>query len=310
MNNNYILSYINPDTDGVACSIAYSFLLSKLKKEMFIPAVIGKIGYETEYVLKKLNIEYPHIITKLSNDVSSIILVDTHHVLQLPSNFPFEKVRLVIDHHPNGDDDRFPNAYIDNRNIGAAASIIAERFFEANVYDEKMLKLLAMAIVSNTLNFSAPSTTPFDENIYNKISKLYSISEEIVNSMLTERSKVLLDNVKSSLLSDIKHIESTIGQLCISQLEVFNLLQLINFNYFMSSLKKIEDEMGVICIFNGVDILKKQTIVMCASKEGKMILQKLFNLPFNSNYEIFDRILLRKTDYLPKLSSLKLVKGV
>lgn len=40
MKNNYVLSYINPDTDGIACSIAMAKLLS-LENEKWLPGFLA-----------------------------------------------------------------------------------------------------------------------------------------------------------------------------------------------------------------------------------------------------------------------------
>ena len=124
MNNNYVMSYINPDTDGIACTIAMAKLLS-LKNENWIPVVFGSIGRETLFVLNSLEISIPSTDILL-DEVEKIVLVDTHHKSQLPIDFPYDKVVSIIDHHPNGDEDLFPIADILNQKIGAAASLVAE----------------------------------------------------------------------------------------------------------------------------------------------------------------------------------------
>src|SRR2546430_15593258 len=45
-------------------------------------------------------------------DAEEVVLVDTHHVRQLPEAFPFDRVVEVIDHHPGGDVATFSKASI------------------------------------------------------------------------------------------------------------------------------------------------------------------------------------------------------
>ena len=165
---NIVISYSNPDTDGVACSIAMAKLLSMQDEQQWVPMILGSIGEETQFVLQQLNLRGPTILPSFAN-VDKITLVDTHHKAQLPQDFPFERVVTIIDHHPNGDDQLFSTATITNQKIGAAASIVAKLFIDQGVMDISMLQLLGFAILSNTLNFSAPSTTNFDRDIYAQI---------------------------------------------------------------------------------------------------------------------------------------------
>ncbi len=301
-NRNCVVSYENPDTDGVACSIAMAYLLSIQEADNYVPAVIGNINAETEYVLEELHFNKPMKLEEIGMDVSSYVLVDTHHVLQLPKDFPYDKVKMVIDHHPGGNNRQFSNALIDNRKIGAAASIVAERYFHAGHNEEAILRLLALAIVSNTLNFTAPSTTVFDRSMFHRINNMYPISEQLISAMFEARSKVLFQDMKAALASDVKLVNSDIGTVGISQLEVYDLLAGIDVETVMSELKAFEKKDGIVYLFNGVDIKMGKSIVICAGDLGRALAGKIFNLPFDNGYELFDRVLLRKTDFFPNIN--------
>lgn len=86
---NIVTSYINPDTDGIACSIAVAKMLA-MEGEQWFPAVLGSIGDETQFVLQQLGVAEPRILSSVAN-VNKIALVDTHHRAQLPLDFLFEK---------------------------------------------------------------------------------------------------------------------------------------------------------------------------------------------------------------------------
>ena len=120
---NIVISYKNPDTDGVACSIGMAILMTNTD-EKWEPVILGELGKETQYVLNQANISYPQDIGSFC-DVNKIVLVDTHHKSQLPEDFPFEKVVMIIDHHPKGDD-IFPNA-----------EIIDKKMYDRYVLDEE-----------------------------------------------------------------------------------------------------------------------------------------------------------------------------
>ncbi|MCL2079660.1 MAG: DHH family phosphoesterase [Oscillospiraceae bacterium] len=298
---NIVTSYPNPDTDGVACSIAMANLLSSQKEE-WIPVVLGSIGDETSFVLKHLGLTPPDSDAFLSG-TEKITLVDTHHKAQLPPDFPFDKVVSIVDHHPNGNEDLFSNATIVNEKVGAAASLVAQMHFERKRIDKPILALLGFAILSNTLNFSAPSTTEFDRNMFNEIIGIVPISDDLIDEMLEQRSLVLKRDMYTALCSDFKVFDTKSGEVGISQIEAYNLEALIDIPQTIAALQCIAAEKQLtFCLFNGADIKSKRSIVLGVNDESKKLLCSIFQLEQYEEPQIFDRILLRKTDFIPQLN--------
>ena len=301
MNNNYVLSYINPDTDGVACSIAMAKFLSS-KNEKWISGVLGSIGEETVFILQSLEIPFPDTNIVL-DEVEKIVLVDTHHKSQLPMGFPYSKVVSIIDHHPNGDEDLFPTASITNQKIGAAASLVAEMYIEKGIVDIPILKLLAFAILSNTLNFFAPSSTEFDKKIFKRLCDIAPIDFELVDKMFERRSSILKKDIYTALKADFKVFYTKLGRVGISQIEAYNLENMIDISQCAVALQQIANEKGInLCLFNGVDIKFKRSIVIAANNQSQQLLSSLFDLSECKESHIFNRILLRKTDFVPQLN--------
>src|SRR3972149_5302242 len=123
--DSFVLAYVNPDTDGVCSSIGYSYLKRLTAGEHFLPVIFGSLNSETHFVLNYFEVEPPLSNPEISMD-SKIAIVDTHHVGQLPSSLPLQNVIEILDHHPAGNPAAFPNAMIQNENLGAVATIIAE----------------------------------------------------------------------------------------------------------------------------------------------------------------------------------------
>ena len=302
MENNYVVSYVNPDTDGVACSIAMALLLSRKTNNTYVPGTFGNINPETKVVLEYCGLSSIKNMGSSLRNPSKIVLVDTHHIEQLPKGFPSEKVCLIIDHHDKGDDSVFPNALIDNRKIGAAASIVAEKCINEKVIDEKLGKLLACAIVSNTLNFTATSTSDFDRKIFDRLSQQYPIDNIIIKKMFEQRGNVFKRGFKYAMESDMKKYNLHNGILGISQIEAYDLLKIVEINSIVEALKAVIEEQQLdYCLFNGVDVHLKQSIVICGNLSSKKIASLIFKKDFSESYEQFDRVLQRKTDFVPFL---------
>lgn len=298
---NYVTSYINPDTDGVACSIAMAKLLTT-GTDKWIANILGRIGEETEFVLKKTEILLP-TSGSVMDKADKICLVDTHHKSQLPDDFPYDKVVAIIDHHPNGDDDLFPFADITNEKVGAAASLVAKMYLEKDVIDKPIFELLSFAIISNTLNFCAPSSTDFDKRILKDLSNIAPISAESINDMFEQRSLILKKDIYAALCEDLKLFDTNLGKVGISQIEAYNLEALLDVSLSVNVLKQVASDKNLdVCIFNGVDIKNKHSIVIAANSPSQELLRKIFNLPECKEILTFDRILLRKTDFIPYIN--------
>ena len=87
------------------------------------------------------------------------------------------------------------------------------------------------------------------------------------------------------------------GKVGISQIEAYNLEVSIDIEKSVSALKKIAHEKGLsLCLFNGVDIKTKRSFVLAANKESARLLCN-YTAP-----QVFNKILLRKTDFVPPLN--------
>ncbi len=266
--------------------------------EGYRPVVLGTISAETSFVLKNVGLSAPETIDNW-DDINNIILVDTHHVVQLGSNFPVERVKLIIDHHPAGDDSLFNSAKIDNRSIGAAASIVGEMLLKKKVTG-KIARLLQFAIVSNTLNFTAPSTSAFDINIHMQLAGIEPVNEREYAEMFRSRS-FSGRNCLVLILSDIKLFKTTMGLICISQAEEYDLS--VNTIELRSELNNIRIEKGLVfSIFNGVDIRRKTSTVVFSDGISDDQIMRVFGFEAHDGLFVSDHILLRKTDFIPKLS--------
>ena len=281
-----VMSYPNPDTDGVACSIAVARYYN------FLPVMQGHIFPETAYVLEKVGLDAPKLLDNL-DDVEEIILVDTHHLAQIGYGFPTDKVVRIIDHHSGGDEMVFKNAEFDNREIGAAASIVGEMFLKRKSIEESICKLIQYAIVSNTLNFTAPSTSRFDKEIFNKLNAIFPVTSDELYKMLHKRNGNDID-------ADTKFFAFGSSKIAIAQIEECGLM--VSVDEVKQVLEELDNREGLVfSIFNGVDIDKKESTVVFSNKISDAEATKIFSINVKNGVYKASRILLRKTDFIPAL---------
>ena len=207
MSNSYVLPYVNPDTDGVCSAIALAFFLKKSRGEAATPIYWGKLDSETDFVLQQSG-SVIHLAPRELEPNSRYYIVDTHQSNQLPSNLPFASVVEIIDHHPTGDSDLFPNAQITNEAIGAAATIIAEKFRGNNIDPGQVIaQLLFSAIISNTLDLKAPTTTQRDIDAIKWLGTLITLDSDYKNRMFSARSSIGDVTTTDILIGDYKEFD-------------------------------------------------------------------------------------------------------
>src|ERR1700732_4958958 len=110
-----IISYVNPDLDGVACAVA----LETLEHPIWNARIAGRPDQETLFVLSTLGLPVPPALTTW-DAVDAIWLVDTHHPKQLPEDLPAKLVTRITDHHPGGSPEKYTSAEVTNEKVGAA----------------------------------------------------------------------------------------------------------------------------------------------------------------------------------------------
>ncbi len=65
-NRTYVVGHVNPDTDSIASAIGYAWLLRERDETDAIPARVGPTNPQTNWVLEKLGIESPELLTDAS----------------------------------------------------------------------------------------------------------------------------------------------------------------------------------------------------------------------------------------------------
>lgn len=66
MSRIYVIGHVNPDTDSIASAIGYAWLLRERDGDDALPARAGALNLQTTWVLRRLNLESPTLITDAS----------------------------------------------------------------------------------------------------------------------------------------------------------------------------------------------------------------------------------------------------
>jgi manganese-dependent inorganic pyrophosphatase len=72
MSRTYVIGHVNPDTDSIAAAVGYAWLLNERDIGEFIAARAGAINPQTTWVLKRLGLDAPLLLTDASPRFGSI----------------------------------------------------------------------------------------------------------------------------------------------------------------------------------------------------------------------------------------------
>ena len=221
-----VTSYKGPDLDGISCMYAYKEYLNKQGKESDY-YIYGKPNKEVEIVCEMFNITLKEINN--FNEEQDIVLVDTNNIDRMPFVNP-KKVIEIIDHHSkNPASEACINAKFQIERVGAAATLVAEKFKNNNVpISRDAAILLYYGIISNSVNLKATITTIKDIEMSNWLKeKCTEIDEEKIKTIFERKSKIEDENLRKEIEAEniITYKENKVA---VGQLEVVNLENFLN----------------------------------------------------------------------------------
>jgi len=298
----YVVSYYNPDLDGVASAVALSSLLTATKTLVCTPLALGSCDAETTFVFDLLKLKLPQVVNECPVR-GQYFLVDTHHVDQLKGRVPLDRVIEIYDHHPAGTPAAFPRANIRNEAVGAVATLITERFREADVaLSTSLAALLYAAIVSNTMNFAAPTSTERDHIAAAFLQKIADIPKDLALRMFEARGQCASRSTQEIVSSNSKTFECGTTRVAISQIEYHGVEALLSRTDLCDALSSLLEAEGTEHAFLSLlDPIDARTWLYACSCDTRDLLCAAIGVEFDGNVSVVDRILLRKLDLVPPI---------
>lgn len=290
-----ITSYICPDVDGIGCMYAYAELLRKNGEEVGY-YFEGNLKKEAEIILKLFKIKLTSIKSVEVND--EIIMVDNNELSFLPTCIKKEKIIEIIDHHAKCNwIDEMPGIKCQIEFIGAASTMVAEKFKEKNIAPSREAAiLLYYGIISNTMNLKIKMTTSRDIEMAKWLKSLVpEINEKITKEIFIKKSEIG-DNLEEEMEIGFKNRFVTI-KWSIGQLEVANAEEFIEkyYNDIQAIMNKVSKKNDIDYISTNVmDVLNGYNILIVGNEKTKEIIEENFkNFKFKNmmakSYDFYSR---------------------
>ena len=288
--------YVDPDLDGTAGAIAYAEYLNKTG----LNAVVGIIGNphdEARFVLDRSGFTYPNSISN-SDNFDKIILVDCSDLNGLEGKILPEKVIEIIDHRKIHEAHKFPNAKVQIELVGAAATLVAEKFMQNNVdISVESATLLLSAIISNTLNFKGTVTTDRDKKVAVWLNKVANLPENYWKELFIAKSDLSGDKLTERIVGDLAWFTFGNKKVGIAQIEMIGGRNLVSSRVkeIVDSLEEIKQERGFDYVFlNLIELENYFNILVASDNNTKNLLEKTLGVKFSTDWTEREQLIMRK----------------
>ncbi|MGY6038829.1 DHH family phosphoesterase [Aeromonas sp. AE23HZ002T15] len=216
----HVFGHKNPDSDSICSALVTADWLNSQGR----PAQAFALGTpiaETRFILETAGVEAPPVLTGSVAD-KPVFLVDFSELEQGPEGLADADVQGLIDHHRIGTlITRGPlDAWV--RAVGCSATVLLELMG----YDDlsrAQARLLLGAIVSDTFNFTSPTTTEQDRLAVERLLPIAELELAPFAQTLLERRTQLGDlPLAEALVADEKAYQMAGHALMVSQICVMN----------------------------------------------------------------------------------------
>jgi len=293
-----VTSYIEPDLDGTSSMYAYSELLNKQGIESGY-YIWGTPKNEVEIVCDMFNIKLNSIPEPTSDN--EFVMVDLNGYNQMNQKFvTLDNIYEIIDHHSKSVFlPKYPNADVQIEKLGAAATLVTERFKKDGIIPSRESAiLLYYGIMSNSIILRANVTRKKDVDMSNWLKSLYDeITEEKIKDIFIKKSYIEDKNLRKEMECEVALTIMDKDIYC-GQLEIANVDEFYNEkkDLLKSILKTIKEEKSADFIYlSMVDILNGYIRIVTIDDETRIMLNNVFGFEFDEDdCSKVDKIIQRK----------------
>jgi len=287
-----VLPRTEPDLDGVACAVAYAELLNAT-------GALSKPWYKEipDAEAKHLINLCKSVLYAGNNEVENakqFILVDASGLEGLPSEVDPANITEVIDHRfHHKAEDLFPNAKIQIESVGAAATLIAEKYMAANIIPSHDSGLMLYgAIHSNTQCLKGTITSDRDRFASNWLEQAVFIPKNFLEEQFAARRDDLIQDIDASIRRERKEYVHPTGEYAISQLEFHGSGKVLKER--IRTISDVINELTPRTALNMVDLDANCSYIYVVDEGLKSIFTNKIGLFFSDDIAISDGIILRK----------------
>jgi len=300
-----VFGHKSPDTDSTGSPIIWAWYLSEVKGTPAKAVLLGEPNTEAAFVLKHWGLEKPAIIADVTAD-DKVVVVDTNNPAELPPSINEAKLQAIIDHHMlvGGLKTKTP-IDITIRPLACTATIMHDLMGADLAKAPKAIKgAMLSCILSDTLEFRSPTTTPHDKAVAEALAADLGISiNELATAMFEAKSDVSAFSDAELLRMDSKEYNVAGKELRVSVLETTApKVVLDRKDSLMASMVDVAKEDGAdqVLLFV-VDIIKEEATLLVPNDLVKQLAEASFGCTVTGDTVVLPGIMSRKKQIIPAL---------
>ncbi|MCV2894424.1 manganese-dependent inorganic pyrophosphatase [Lentibacter sp. XHP0401] len=300
-----VLGHKSPDTDSTGSPILWAWYLNEVKGQSAEAVLLGEPNTEAAFMLAKWDLPKPRIIADLDEDQPCVI-VDTNNPAELPAGVNNADVQAIIDHHKlvGGLETKGP-IEITIRPLACTATLMIDLMGDDAVKMPDWAKGAALTcILSDTLEFRSPTTTPHDKAVAEQLARDLGVDiPAYAAEMFAAKSDVSAFSDAELLRMDSKEYEVAGTKFRVSVLETTAPETVLSRKAsLIDSLASVAKEDGVdqVLLFV-VDILNEEATLLVPNELVKTLAEKSFGATVSGDAVVLPGIMSRKKQIIPSL---------
>ena len=299
-----VFGHKSPDTDSTGAPIVWAWWLGTQGTDA-APALLGEPNTEAAFVLDRWSLDKPRIIDDVDAD-QAVVIVDTNNPAELPDGVGGADVRQIIDHHKlfGGIETKGPIDVV-IRPYACTVTVMAELMGDALHSAPEGVRGAALScILSDTLEFRSPTTTPADRALAETLAEGLGVSiPDYAAEMFAAKSDVSAFSEAELLRMDSKEFEVDGVSFRVSVLETTSPGQVLSRkDALMAAMPQVAEEDGVqqVLLFV-VDILNEEATMLIPNPLVKDVAQNSFGATVEGDAVVLPGVMSRKKQIIPAL---------
>ncbi|MEM8978432.1 MAG: manganese-dependent inorganic pyrophosphatase [Pseudomonadota bacterium] len=301
-----IFGHKSPDTDTTGSALIWEWFLNHQSGDSKA-VLLGEPNTEAAFVLERWSLPKPEIIEDVAEDQPCII-VDTNNPAELPASINDADVQAVIDHHKltGGLETKGP-IDITIRPLACTATIMHDLMGAHAAHMPEAIKgAMLSCILSDTLAFRSPTTTPTDKALAESLAADLGLEmDAYADEMFAAKSDVSAFSDAELLRMDSKEYAVDGTKFRVSVLETTApKIVLDRKASLMESMGQVASEDGVdqVLLFV-VDILNEEATMLIPNALTKTVAEKSFGASVSGDSVVLPGVMSRKKQIIPNLKT-------
>lgn len=300
-----IFGHKGPDTDATCSALIWEWYLKETKGKDAQAFILEPTNTEAAFVLKRWGVAMPEILGPLSAD-DEVVIVDTNNPGELPDNINDVNIAEIIDHHQlaGGLKTRGPMK-ITMRPVAATATVMYWLIGrDMAVMPDAIKGLMLSCVLSDTLEFRSPTTTPSDRKLAEKLATELGVNiAEYAAEMFAAKSDLSHFSDTELLKMDSKLFEVGNKKLRVSVLETTApAIVLDRKASLLAAMPGVaaDDNADEVLLFV-IDILNEQATLLIPNDAVRAIAAASFGAKTDGDSIVLPGIMSRKKQIVPSL---------